>query len=141
MYQPQRLQPIPPSLAAAAAVMVFGLLGSVSAPAADRDSDRFGRHVDGNETRRSASLLASADKHAVAFALHAKERLEFGRGISTDDEPDLWLGDLTGDIELWVDPGTPDPDRLRKACGRARGVVLYAYGERSVAAQQARRWL
>jgi uncharacterized protein YaeQ len=31
-----------------------------------------------------------------------------------------------------VDLGTPDPDRLRKACGRARSVVLYAYGERSV---------
>jgi uncharacterized protein YaeQ len=58
--------------------------------------------------------------------------LEFGRGISTDDEPDLWLKDLTGEIELWVDLGTPDPDRLRKASGRARKVVLYAYGERSV---------
>ena len=68
----------------------------------------------------------------VAFALHADQRLEFGRGISTDDEPDLWLKDLTGEIELWVDLGTPDPDRLRKACGRARSVVLYAYGERSV---------
>ena len=68
----------------------------------------------------------------VAFALHANERLEFGRGISTDDEPDLWLRDLTGEIELWVDVGTPDPDRLRKACGRARKVVLYAYGERAV---------
>jgi uncharacterized protein YaeQ len=68
----------------------------------------------------------------AAFALHASERLEFGTGISTDDEPDLWLKDLTGDINLWVDLGTPDPDRLRKACGRSRDVVLYAYGERSV---------
>lgn len=53
----------------------------------------------------------------VAFALHASEGLEFGRGISTDDEPDLWLKDLTGEIKLWVDLGTPDPDRLRNACG------------------------
>ena len=26
----------------------------------------------------------------LAFALHASERLEFSKGISTDDEPDLW---------------------------------------------------
>ncbi len=68
----------------------------------------------------------------AAFALHAHEQLTFGRGISTDDEPDLWLRDLTGEIELWVDLGNPDPDRLRKACGRARQVVLYGYGDRAL---------
>lgn len=67
----------------------------------------------------------------AAFALHADARLEFGRGISTDDEPDLWRKDLTGLVELWIELGTPDPDRLRKACGRARQVVLYAYREGS----------
>ena len=50
----------------------------------------------------------------LAFALHAGDQLTFGRGISTDDEPDLWQKDLTGTIELWVDLGAPDPDRLRK---------------------------
>jgi len=68
----------------------------------------------------------------LAFARHASEQLEFGRGISTDDEPDLWQKDLTGDIELWIELGTPDPDRLRKACGRSKRVVLYCYGERAV---------
>ncbi|MFK7830210.1 MAG: YaeQ family protein [Congregibacter sp.] len=68
----------------------------------------------------------------AAFALHADAGLEFGRGISTDDEPDLWRKDLTGVIEQWIELGTPDPDRLRKACGRAEQVVLYAYGERAL---------
>lgn len=67
----------------------------------------------------------------AAFALHADSQLQFGRGISTDDEPDLWAKNLTDDIELWVELGTPDPDRLRKASGRAKAVVLYAYGERA----------
>lgn len=66
----------------------------------------------------------------AAFALHADERLAFGRGISTQDEPDLWKQELNGDISLWIELGTPDPDRLRKACGRSERVVLYAYGER-----------
>lgn len=68
----------------------------------------------------------------LAFALHASDSLEFGRGISTDDEPDLWQKDLTGAIETWIELGTPDPDRLRKACSRSRRVILYAYGDRAV---------
>jgi len=68
----------------------------------------------------------------VAFALNAGERLEFGRGLSTDDEPDLWQRDLTGSIETWIDVGLPDPRRVRKAAGRAAKVVVYAYGGRAV---------
>ncbi|MDP4651056.1 MAG: YaeQ family protein [Haliea sp.] len=68
----------------------------------------------------------------LAFALHANEQLTFGRGISTDDEPDLWQKDLTGSVELWIELGAPDPDRLRKACARGQHVVLYMYGDRSV---------
>lgn len=64
----------------------------------------------------------------LAFALHAHEALEFGKGLSTDDEPDLWRKDLTGAIELWIDVGQPDEKRLRKACGRAAEVVVYSYG-------------
>lgn len=66
----------------------------------------------------------------LAFALYADERLEFGRGLSTDDEPDLWRKDLTGLIELWIELGQPDESRLRKACGRAGQVVLITYGGR-----------
>ncbi len=68
----------------------------------------------------------------LAFALHAGEGLEFGRGISTDDEPDLWQKSLSGEIDLWVELGTPDPERLRKACSRSSQVVLYCYGRRAV---------
>ena len=35
----------------------------------------------------------------VAFALDADEALEFGRGLSAEDEPDLVKRDLTGAIE------------------------------------------
>lgn len=64
----------------------------------------------------------------LAFALHADDALQFGRGISTDDEPDLWRKDLTGAIELWIDVGQPDEKAIRRACGRARSVFVYSYG-------------
>jgi len=64
----------------------------------------------------------------LAYALHADEALSFGKGLSTDDEPDLWQKDLTGAIELWIDVGQPDDKRIRRACGRARQVFVYSYG-------------
>jgi len=68
----------------------------------------------------------------LAFALHADEGLAFGRGLSTEDEPDLWQRDLTGTVERWIDVGLPDERDLRKACGRAQAVRVLAYGGRAV---------
>lgn len=64
----------------------------------------------------------------VAFALNADERLQFGRGLSAEDEADLLLTDLTGAIDLWVEVGLPDEREVRKAAGRARAVKVYIYG-------------
>ncbi len=78
------------------------------------------RHPSETDERMMVRLLA--------FALNAHEALAFGKGLSADDEPDLWQKDLTGAIELWIDVGQPDEKRLRKACGRATQVVVYSYG-------------
>lgn len=67
----------------------------------------------------------------LAFALYAGEQLAFTRGISTDDEPDLWEKDLTGDIVRWIELGQPDESRIRKACNRARHAVVIAFGARA----------
>ena len=64
----------------------------------------------------------------LAFAIHADELLSFGKGLSDEDEPDLWLKDLTGVIKLWIEVGQPDEKRIRRACGRAGHVFVYAYG-------------
>ncbi|MFZ2754034.1 MAG: YaeQ family protein [Lysobacteraceae bacterium] len=64
----------------------------------------------------------------LAFALYADERLEFGRGLSDDSEPDLWRRDYVGDIQRWIELGQPDESRIRKACARAEQVVVVNYG-------------
>jgi uncharacterized protein YaeQ len=64
----------------------------------------------------------------LAFALNAEPYLEFGKGISSDDEPALWRKDFTGAISDWIEVGLPDEKWIRKACGRATRVRLYAYG-------------
>ena len=80
------------------------------------------RHPSETDERMMVRLLA--------FALHAHEALSFAEGLCAEDEPDLWQKDMTGAIELWIDVGLPDEKLIRKACGRARQVILYTYGGR-----------
>ncbi len=66
----------------------------------------------------------------IAFMANASEQLSFTKGLGSDDEPDLWQKTLTGEVELWIDLGQPDEKRIRKACGRAKQVIIYTYDER-----------
>jgi len=66
----------------------------------------------------------------IAFMKNASEQLCFTKGLSTDDEPELWQKSLTDDIELWIDLGQVDEKRIRKACGRAKEVIIYTYDDR-----------
>ena len=67
----------------------------------------------------------------LAWIYHADERLTFTRGLSAEDEPEIWRKNDHNGIELWVELGLPDEKRLKKACNQSREVVLYAYGERA----------
>lgn len=81
------------------------------------------RHPAETEERLMVRLLA--------FALYADDRLEFGKGLGDEDEPALWRKAYTGEIEQWIELGQPDETRIRKACGRARQVVVINYGGNS----------
>lgn len=81
------------------------------------------RHPSETDERMMVRLLA--------FALNAHELLAFGQGMTDGDEADIWRKDLTGRIEQWIDVGLPDERLIRKACGRADEVLLYAYGGRT----------
>jgi uncharacterized protein YaeQ len=78
------------------------------------------RHPSETDERMMVRLLA--------FALYADAALGFGKGISGNDEPDLWQKDLTGAIERWIEVGLPDERSIRKASGRANQVVIVSYG-------------
>ena len=66
----------------------------------------------------------------IAFTLYANELLTFGKGLSDDEEPDLWQKDLTGAIQLWIDVGLPTEKDIRKACGKSAQVAVVLYGGR-----------
>ncbi|NND66011.1 MAG: YaeQ family protein [Halioglobus sp.] len=65
----------------------------------------------------------------LVFCLQADEGLAFTRGLSTAEEPDLWQHSASGEVEHWIEVGQPEEPRLRKACGRAPRVSVYAFGK------------
>ena len=81
------------------------------------------RHPSETDERMMVRLLA--------FALNANEELTFTRGISSEDEPDLWKKSLSDEIELWIDLGQPDEKRIKKACARSSEVIIYCFSSRS----------
>lgn len=64
----------------------------------------------------------------LAFALNADEQLEMTKGLSTDDEPDIWEKSLSGELNRWISLGLPSDKIVRQSCGKAKSVIIYAYG-------------
>ena len=93
---------------------------------ADTDRHYYGSHfltVARHPSEKTERMMV----RLIAFALNAHEDLAFTKGISTVDEPDIWLKDLTGAIEQWIEVGQPSESRLLKACGRAEQVIVYCH--------------
>ena len=67
----------------------------------------------------------------LAWIKYADERLQFTRGLSSDDEAELWLLNDHLGVDLWIELGLPDERRIKKACSRAQEVVLFAYNSRA----------
>ena len=67
----------------------------------------------------------------LAYCLECEEGLRFSRGLSDNDEPDLWRHSLDGQIVDWIEVGEPSADRLRKASRLARTVIVYSFNTRS----------
>ena len=64
----------------------------------------------------------------IAYLLNASENLQFGKGVSDEDEAAIWRVNYSDVIELWIELGQLDEKRLKKACNRAQQVKLYCYG-------------
>lgn len=87
------------------------------------------KHPSETEERLVARLLA--------YALCYREELVFTKGVGSGDEPDLWSKGADGRVQLWIEVGLPDPDRLAKSCRHVEHAVLLVFG----APQTRSRWL
>lgn len=63
----------------------------------------------------------------LAYALEYSDGIEFSTGLSTPNEPAIWIRDLTGALRAWIEVGTPDADRLHRASKAAPRVAVYVH--------------
>jgi uncharacterized protein YaeQ len=64
----------------------------------------------------------------IAYLLNAHPDLQFGKGVSDEDEAAIWQINYSDEIELWIELGQLDEKRLKKASNQAKAVKLYCYG-------------
>ena len=67
----------------------------------------------------------------LAYCLNAQEFLDFTKGLSAIEEPDIWLKTLDDQLMLWIDIGEPAVDRIKKATRIARAVKVYSFNSKS----------
>lgn len=67
----------------------------------------------------------------LAFCINASERLEFTKGVSAIDEPDIWQHALDGQLSCWIDVGEPTVDRIKKATRLTNEVKVYSFNSKS----------
>ncbi|MFT5707882.1 MAG: hypothetical protein ACI9ES_002184 [Oceanospirillaceae bacterium] len=64
----------------------------------------------------------------MVYALNYHGDLQFTKGLSSQDEPDIWQISPSLQVEKWIEVGQASPERMRKGISRSPKVVLYAYG-------------
>ena len=65
----------------------------------------------------------------VAFIQNAHELLTFSKGLSDDEEPDLWHKTYAGEIDLWIELGQPSEQRIKKGCNQSKQMMIYTYAD------------
>lgn len=83
-------------------------------------------------TVRLACHPSETDEHLLArllaYVLEYDEGIRvLASGLSTGQEPSLWIEDLTGRRTVWIDVGTPDPDRVHRASKASERVAIYCH--------------
>ena len=67
----------------------------------------------------------------LAFSINAKAGLVFTKGLSSVEEPDIWIRSLDEQTSLWIDVGEPSPDRIKKASRQAAELKVYSFNSKS----------
>lgn len=80
---------------------------------------------------RVAQHPSESDRYLVARTIarcleHA-EGVDFTRGLAEADEPAIWQRDLRGDLQAWIEIGSPSVDRLHKASKTGARIAIYAW--------------
>ena len=63
----------------------------------------------------------------LAYCLSHEEGIAFSRGLAAADEPAVWVKDLQGSTQVWIEVGAPSAERLHRASKAVPRVVLFTH--------------
>jgi uncharacterized protein YaeQ len=72
----------------------------------------------------------------LAYCLEFAEGITFSKGLAEPDEPAVVIRDLTGALQVWIEVGSPDADRLHKASKASPRTVVYTYKDPAALVRQ-----
>jgi len=74
----------------------------------------------------------------LAYCLSYEEGISFSKGgLSSSEEPPIYVHDLVGKLVAWIDVGAPSAKRLHKASKAAERVALFTHVERALLLKEA----
>ena len=74
--------------------------------------------------RHPSETLPYMLSRTLAYCLFWEPDISFSKGLSTTDEPAVWVKTLDGRIKRWIDVGRPSAERLHKASKAALSVAV-----------------
>jgi uncharacterized protein YaeQ len=63
----------------------------------------------------------------LAYCLFWEPDISFSKGLSTTDEPAVWIKAPDGRVKLWLEVGHPSAERLHKASKAAERVAICSF--------------
>ncbi|HEX5858655.1 MAG TPA: YaeQ family protein [Microbacterium sp.] len=80
---------------------------------------------------RVARASSETDAHmltrVLAYCLEYEEGIAFSEGISSTDDPAVFVRDLTGRLTAWIEVGSPDAARLHYGSKLADRTTVYTH--------------
>jgi len=77
--------------------------------------------------RHPSETLPYMLSRIFAYCLFWETDIEFSRGLSTNDEPAVWVKTPDGRVKTWIDVGHPSAARLHKASKAAEHVAVCTF--------------
>jgi uncharacterized protein YaeQ len=77
--------------------------------------------------RHPSETLPYMLSRVLAYCLFWEPEIAFSKGLSTTDEPAVWVKSLDGRVKRWIDVGHPSAERLHKASKAAEHVAVCTF--------------
>lgn len=77
--------------------------------------------------RHPSETLDYLVTRVLAYGLEHREGIAFTKGLGEGEEPAIWVRDLTGQLQAWIEVGSPEPAKVHKAAKAAPRVAVYAH--------------